>query len=87
MNGLTDFARDLGRAATKAPARAQDVLHASVVAIEQASPPGAAVDVSSAITEGAATISGPVRANIGDLSDQLADGLGDLGTALLGGGR
>lgn len=87
MNGLTDLARDLGKAAANVPHSAQDVIHQSIIAIEQAAPPGAATDVTSSITEGLGQISGPIAANVHDILDRAQDNIATAAVDLIRRGR
>lgn len=87
MNGLTDLARDLGKAATNIPHSAQDVIHQSIIAIEQAAPPGAATNVTSAITDGLGQISGPIAANIHDIVEQAQSSIAVAAVDLIRRGR
>lgn len=85
VSTLGELARDLGAAARQIPHSAADVVHAAVLSVEQASPPGAALDVQSTFTgDGSALLTG-ARANIADLGNQLSDGLAGAAVSLLKG--
>jgi hypothetical protein len=87
MNGLTGLAHDLASAAVAIPHTASDVIHESILAIEQAAPPGSAVNIQSSLTDGAAYISGPLATNVRDVAASAEQRLASAAVDLLKRGR